>query len=477
MREDEASRRGWRSPAGERRDGDDAVHAPNGQREEDLIDIVDTEPLDSLLKHIPSYVANGSLDEALKVELRIARRFKTVRDELAKGGGKDWHRCLQEAVDQALEDWPKGYWGKKAHLRESYTKWPPKQARVALSGLWGAKASLPNRITTFASAYPYREGNEWTRVRVISTLLMACGGRDHPHVYWARMKQAYRETGYRLPPKGQRTEANLYLNARDCLEQVVTRARKVGLQRPRDPLEAWLVIRDLGSTQVEETAQQPSSGSPATSEIRTDPGRAEAPSATESEPPERDGTGRSPRRSHQDFEKKRCRDQETGRRGECLVNQHLRQLRKSGKIDCYDWVSEKNAIAPFDFRVCRAGRWERLEVKSTREGFEREYYLSVAELEAIAEDEIYRIARVYDLTRADPTAKAKLDGGTSSGDVPILTTAKMRTSHPLRDFAESIRPPIKALPDGVTIDALKVDPTCHPFDEEVVHLAGPPDDP
>lgn len=443
-------------------------------------------------------------EEALDLAKQIARSFKTVRCELANEE-TNWHRSLREAVERVHKG-RKAVVSPKQHSHLTRNVLTMDRAGDALKELWEdpgeprgereprepfgvgdlePKATLDQRIAAFADAYETRPNEIGTRMGVISTLLMACGGNDHPPVYQAVMKWAYGETPY-SQPRPSSTEAELYRHAREFLGTVVKKAHHKGLQRPRNRLEAWLMIKARrkagaiqnrrnnrihlgGAQESEETIRQNGSGSSATSEIKSDPGAGDTPSAVETGPPEHTGPGQraagAAQMSPKDFEKARCAAQKTGCRGEIMVDGHLRQLQDSGEIDGYEWVSKANAISPFDFRVQRADEWERLEVKSTREGFGRAYYLSAGELEAACDDSVtYRIARVYDLT--------------SEG---ARMSARMRMSRPLRDYAKAIRAAFDDLPDlpeGVRIDTLKIDPTDDLFDEEdeeEVELSRPSD--
>ena len=145
---------------------------------------------------------------------------------------------------------------------------------------------------------------------------------------------------------------------------------------------------------------------------------------------------------------------ETGRLGEELVDAYLTKLAKDGVVDEYEWVSDINAIAPYDFRVRRGETWYRLEVKTTRGVFEREYHLSLSELYEMASgDEEYRIGRVYG---------ASVEGAT------------MRVSTPQRENGRLIVDALSGLPNGVMADGVTIRPYGGDF-EEAVDLTPPPD--
>ena len=106
---------------------------------------------------------------------------------------------------------------------------------------------------------------------------------------------------------------------------------------------------------------------------------------------------RAARMSFADLRTARRTAEEIGRHGEELVDIHLRYRLAAGEISSYEWVSNKNAIAPYDFCIERDGSREKLEVKTTAGDFGRVYYLSLNELrEMVNGEEVYYIVRVYE---------------------------------------------------------------------------------
>ena len=146
--------------------------------------------------------------------------------------------------------------------------------------------------------------------------------------------------------------------------------------------------------------------------------------------------------------------EDIGRLGEELVDFHLSELVAEGQMTNYEWVSEVNAIAPYDFGVERTGSWERLEIKTTTGDFSREFYLSLNELREMAHGvEAYYIGRVY---------QASQEG------------AKLRYSQPLRAYGQSILGAFSSLPQGVTPNGVTIRPDEAMFGEEL-HLTAPVD--
>ena len=149
----------------------------------------------------------------------------------------------------------------------------------------------------------------------------------------------------------------------------------------------------------------------------------------------------------EDLRKARRAAEEIGRLGEELMDFHLRDLLAAGKIADYEWESDINAIAPYDFRVQKDGSWEKLEIKTTSGKFGREFHLPLSELrEMVHGEEVYRIARVYQATR---------DG------------AKVRVSRELRAYGQSIIDAFAALPAGVTPNGVTILPDETMFGDEI----------
>ena len=149
----------------------------------------------------------------------------------------------------------------------------------------------------------------------------------------------------------------------------------------------------------------------------------------------------------EDLRKARRAAEEIGRLGEELMDNHLRERLEAKEISDYEWVSDINAIAPYDFRVQRDGSWEKLEVKTTGGNFSREFHLPTSELrEMVHGGEVYRIARIYQATR---------------------DSAKVRVSQELRAYGHSIIDAFAALPAGVTPNGVTIVPNEPMFGDEI----------
>ncbi len=151
--------------------------------------------------------------------------------------------------------------------------------------------------------------------------------------------------------------------------------------------------------------------------------------------------------SSEDLQKERQEAEKIGRLGEALMDSRLREREEAGEIEAYEWTSDINAISPHDFRIKKAGAWEKLEVKTTTKEFCRDFFVSINELRDMANgEEEYSIGRVY---------QASQDG------------AKLRYSCHLRTFGKSILDALSDLPEGVMANSVTIRPDEEMFGEEI----------
>jgi hypothetical protein len=110
-----------------------------------------------------------------------------------------------------------------------------------------------------------------------------------------------------------------------------------------------------------------------------------------------------------------------------------------------------NAIAPYDFKIApEEGTCRVLDAKSTSSGFLNPIHLSLGEI-SVATDgaEPYDIYRVFNVSNSSA----------------ILRIAK--------DVGPALRPVVEALlalPNGVAVDSLSVDPSILPFETAEIIL-------
>lgn len=153
--------------------------------------------------------------------------------------------------------------------------------------------------------------------------------------------------------------------------------------------------------------------------------------------------------THEELLRARRNMEEVGRLGEDLLNEYLSAMLFSGRIEGYEWVSESNAVAPYDFRVVEnKGQTVCIDVKATSGEFERPLHISIAELLQMRDGTTsYDLYRVYDMSP---------------------TSARLRISRDLRNFAAKVLRGLEHLPDGVQADSVSVRPASLPFGEEII---------
>ncbi len=143
--------------------------------------------------------------------------------------------------------------------------------------------------------------------------------------------------------------------------------------------------------------------------------------------------------SKEDLAKARKNADDIGRMGEEFVNSYFLDLKIRGELDSFEWTSELNAIAPYDFCTRHPGGTQLLvEVKSTSSFFERQIHLSTGELYKMADHaEDYHIYRVFEMD--DRRAKLRI--------APVSS-----------DFAQNIIKVFAGLPAGVLPDGISFSP-------------------
>jgi Domain of unknown function (DUF3883) len=116
----------------------------------------------------------------------------------------------------------------------------------------------------------------------------------------------------------------------------------------------------------------------------------------------------------------RASGERTGQLGEELIDVYFKTKKEGGDLLDYEWVSQTNAIAPYDFRVEWKGqRPMLLDVKSTRGEFNNPIHVSLGELvKSQKGPERYEIYRLYEVT--DRSAKLRVSKNVSKSFKPIL---------------------------------------------------------
>jgi hypothetical protein len=159
------------------------------------------------------------------------------------------------------------------------------------------------------------------------------------------------------------------------------------------------------------------------------------------------------RMSRAELEAAKKSAEEDGELGERFVEGWLRGERAAGRISRYEWVSSHNAASPWDFEVwLQDGVRVRVEVKSTRFGFEREIYLSAQEIRVLAGD--YDgpawLCRVYGMER---------------------DRASLRVCRTPREALREVLDQLRRFPDGCRVATVAIRPDRFTFDESAIQLS------
>jgi hypothetical protein len=132
-----------------------------------------------------------------------------------------------------------------------------------------------------------------------------------------------------------------------------------------------------------------------------------------------------------------------GRTGEEFVYSYLSNLQHEGRIEEFEWVSDDNAVSPYDFRVRIDGETVLIEVKATENAFQTPVHVSYNELLQMRDpSERYDLYRVYEI----------------SGPI-----AQVRVAENLREFAINVLDVLERLPEGIRSDSVSVSPEVLPF--------------
>lgn len=151
------------------------------------------------------------------------------------------------------------------------------------------------------------------------------------------------------------------------------------------------------------------------------------------------------------FENALIEAREVGGLGEWFVDKYLGQCLENHLIDRYIWKSENSPASPYDFLLKDNGM-EKLfiDVKSTRAHFAEIIHISRSELCKMRECGRYVIYRVFSMSD---------------------TSAKLRISENMVEFACTVLEKEKYFPCGANTDGILINPENLAFGEEIVITA------
>ncbi len=222
------------------------------------------------LDDVRRYVASGQLQAGVQYKLGFAADLVKARDAVVQGD-PDWARILDDAL---LADTDVEHYAVYHVNRTKFLKWKdaePEAARSALSDLWSGGAPASERVQAFSRRLPWgtetpqeqrREDRRytdlgingaWSRLTVISALLMATDARRHPPLAKKYMLETYRRAESQLPEPAE-DEGAEYGRAMAFFDKLIDEARRKGLDHPRDRLEAQTIVQAIQKADFLNTA-------------------------------------------------------------------------------------------------------------------------------------------------------------------------------------------------------------------------------
>ncbi|MEB4590814.1 hypothetical protein VSS37_07480 [Candidatus Thiothrix sp. Deng01] len=138
-----------------------------------------------------------------------------------------------------------------------------------------------------------------------------------------------------------------------------------------------------------------------------------------------------------------------GRLGEEVLNSWLALQFQAGCGSEYQWESDINAVAPYDFTLMPEGKAKRrVDAKSTAGDFRNPVHVSMAELLEMAQGgHPYDLYRLYMVT---------------------AFSAHLRIARNLGQFAQDILAQFANLPHGITVDGTSISPDTLSFEDEIM---------
>lgn len=196
---------------------------------------------DEFVRKTNKLIESGELDEKeVECKLDLGREFAEAREAVLNGAG-DWSERFKIGIRYRIGH-PLSSEGRNSLTQ--LIEQTPDDALGALKALWKQEdTTIDGRVRAFSdllSQDPIAHGREGTRIRTISTLLMALGAEDHPPLATQTFKEAYRQTGY-AQPASSADEAELYEHALRFLDQFLKEAQARGA-RLRHRLDAQSIV-------------------------------------------------------------------------------------------------------------------------------------------------------------------------------------------------------------------------------------------
>ena len=195
---------------------------------------------DQYLESVRRYIATDRLDsDEIDYKREIGKKLKDARSALL-AGKDEWFDLLKQALSGR-----KGHpmnWRGADNLR-NWLDSDRKAGREALRTVWSDGDLKPGDIRAFSERLPYEGAAKGlrSRLRTISVLLMALGLDRYPPYMAKAYDSSFRRLSYDGPPAGA-DEEDIYWHALAFLDELASRAKKRGLEKPANRLEAQSIV-------------------------------------------------------------------------------------------------------------------------------------------------------------------------------------------------------------------------------------------
>ena len=213
------------------------------------------EKWDQYLESVRRYIATDRLDsDEIDYKREIGKKLKDARSALL-AGKDEWFELLKQALSGR-----KGHpmnWRGADNLR-NWLDSDRKAGREALRMVWSDGDLKPGDIRAFSERLPYDGAAKGlrNRLRTISVLLMALDPDRYPPYTAKAYDSCFRRLSYDGPPAGA-DEEDIYWHALAFLDELASRAKKRGLERPANRLEAQSIVWVMQRWPEEDAKENP----------------------------------------------------------------------------------------------------------------------------------------------------------------------------------------------------------------------------
>ena len=195
---------------------------------------------DQYLDSVRRYIATDRLDsDEIDYKREIGKKLKDARSALL-AGKDEWFDLLKQALS-GRQGHPMNWRG--ADNLRNWLDSDRKAGREALRTVWSDGDLKPGDIRAFSERLPYEGAAKGlrSRLRTISVLLMALGLDRYPPYMAKAYDSSFRRLSYDGPPAGA-DEEDIYWHALAFLDELASRAKKRGLEKPANRLEAQSIV-------------------------------------------------------------------------------------------------------------------------------------------------------------------------------------------------------------------------------------------